>query len=320
MTFHRHAPARLRVALLIAGLFMANSCSNSPAGPPLPADLVFESDKDGNPEVYVMSESASEAVRLTDDHAEDRSPAWSPDGTKIMFASNRTGTYDLFVMDADGDNVQQITDHPGDEFDPDWSPDGSRIAFTLWPKGTHVPADQDMSAPVPESDIYVVDAAGGELEELIALDGWEETPVWSPDGGSILFQNTNDLFSFEIKTERMKMISKGTWMGGDWSADGERITYSKEVDEAGVEVGKKIFVAARDGGKQKQITNNDRIDTSPVWSPDGSSVAFVSSEALTMSSDISSEIYLIDISSEEITRVTSFGAITSSPDWRPTGE
>jgi Tol biopolymer transport system component len=47
--------------------------------------IVIVSDRDGNPEIYIMDDDGSYPVRLTYNLAGDFNPAWSPDGTQIAF-------------------------------------------------------------------------------------------------------------------------------------------------------------------------------------------------------------------------------------------
>ncbi len=97
--------------------------------------LAFSSDRDGNPEIYVMNVDGSNVVRLTDDPASDTQPAWSPDGKQIAFTSDRNGNSEIYVMDVEEAlqnvgsanvrhaNVRRLTDHPGDDMGPVWKPE-----------------------------------------------------------------------------------------------------------------------------------------------------------------------------------------------------
>ena len=70
--------------------------------------IVFDSERDGHEEVYVMDPDGSNQQRLT--HTSGRGeaswvPAWSPDRTRITFASDREGNLEIYVMDVNGSNV-----------------------------------------------------------------------------------------------------------------------------------------------------------------------------------------------------------------------
>ena len=80
--------------------------------------ILFGSDRDGTPEIYVMDADGANLVRLTTDAwvqilpvTEVTSLAWSPDGTKIAFIANRGGDRRIFVMNADGTDLVRLTDH-----------------------------------------------------------------------------------------------------------------------------------------------------------------------------------------------------------------
>ncbi len=92
--------------------------------------IAFESNRDGNYEIYVMNADGSGQTNLTNNPAFDFAPDWSPDGTKIAFHSERDSFLDaIYVMNADGSDQTKLTNHPSNNFDPAWSPDGSKIAF-----------------------------------------------------------------------------------------------------------------------------------------------------------------------------------------------
>ncbi len=73
--------------------------------------IVFQSFRDGQPEIYVMNADGSAQTRLTNNAAFNSAPAWSPDGTKILFTSTRDDPMSpsLYVMNADGSNPIRVT-------------------------------------------------------------------------------------------------------------------------------------------------------------------------------------------------------------------
>ena len=96
--------------------------------------ILFGSDRDGTPEIYVMDADGANLVRLTTDAWVQISPvtkvtslAWSPDGTRIAFIADRAGDRRIFVMNADGTNPINITNYPAGDGSPAWYPIGAMI-------------------------------------------------------------------------------------------------------------------------------------------------------------------------------------------------
>jgi dipeptidyl aminopeptidase/acylaminoacyl peptidase len=81
--------------------------------------IAFDSTRDGNSEIYVMSAEGNGQTRLTDNDAFDSSTSWSPDGEKIAFWSDRDGNAEIYVMNADdGSDVTRLTDDPASDTNP----------------------------------------------------------------------------------------------------------------------------------------------------------------------------------------------------------
>ena len=83
--------------------------------------IAFESNRDGNWEIYVMGSDGSNPRRLTNHAAADAYPSWSPDGQHIAFESNRDGNGEIYVMGSDGSNPRRLTNHAAADAYPSWS-------------------------------------------------------------------------------------------------------------------------------------------------------------------------------------------------------
>jgi Tol biopolymer transport system component len=84
------------------------------------AKIAFSSNRDGNPEIYVMNADGSGQTRLTNSPAADFEPAWSPDGTKIAFTTTRDGNYEIYTMNRDGSSPTRLTTDPATDRQPSW--------------------------------------------------------------------------------------------------------------------------------------------------------------------------------------------------------
>src|SRR5688572_8101341 len=138
--------------------------------------LVFTSERDGNPEIYLGDLRATTPRRLTTHTATDGEAALHPAGDRIVFVSMRSGTPRLWMMDTLGGSLDALPTGSAifiPERAPAWSPHGDRIAFTSARTGT--------------SQVFMVDATGGVATQVTSEAGGAFDPAWSATGMHILF-------------------------------------------------------------------------------------------------------------------------------------
>jgi Tol biopolymer transport system component len=170
----------------VSQLTFDSELDDQPTWSPDGSRIVFRSFRtlaSGN--IWVMNANGSNQVNITPDPLpatiDSRRPVWSPDGTRIAYASNESGTYDIWTMKSDGSDTRQLSTGEDLDTEPAWSPNGQSIVFRR-------------SFNAGTSDLFVVAAAGGQPVQL-AMPGEQRMPVWTPDGGRLVFVNHATLSS-----------------------------------------------------------------------------------------------------------------------------
>ena len=92
--------------------------------------LLYDSDLNGNGDLFIVSSDGGTPRQLTDDPADDVSPSWSPDGSQIAFHSFRTGNRDIFTINADGTGLAQVTTDTLSDRYAAWGPDDNTLAYS----------------------------------------------------------------------------------------------------------------------------------------------------------------------------------------------
>ena len=185
-----------------------------------------------------------------------------------------------------------------------WSPDGSALAFVG-----------------PGSDIYTVSANGDHLRPLTS--GAEALDLrWSHDGTRLLFtsrrEDNSDIYLMEADgSGQMRLTDHAADdFGAELSPDGARIVFVSGRQSGGSE----IYTMNADGsGVLRLGVDEDRggADFDPVWSPDGTKIAFWTSEPSVDLFDSPSTVYWMMADGSGVTAVGLSGA--RRPLWSPDG-
>jgi Tol biopolymer transport system component len=258
-----------RAVTLSAVLVVASLAVVGPAEATFPGvngKIAYQTDRDGNYEIYTINPDATNDTRITTNLALDSDPAWSPDGKQIAFVSNRDGNDEIYKMNADGTSQTRLTTNSASDREPAWSGDGTQIVFASTRVGGVF-------------HIYKMNADGTGVTPLTSSSGGADTqPAWSPDGKKIAFVSNRD-----GNNEIYKMNADGTLQTNltvdgaseerpSWAPYGTQIAFDSDLVGGSVDV----WVMNADGTNSFAVSGlgGPGFQGDPFWLPTASYVFF----------------------------------------------
>ena len=224
-------------------------------------------------------------------------PQLSPGASRAAFVLTQMDLQEdvyrshIWAVSTDGGDPVRLTDGPGRDTAPRWSPDGARLAFLSDRSGT--------------THLWLLDLDSGEPRQLTSIPGGASSPSWSPDGKSIAVVSRVQERPPSHDTRVARVITE--------------LRYRTE-EEGYVEAHRRhIFVIELEGQEVRQLTVGDWDDSWPTWSPDGRSIAFVSSRGENRDYTSVSDLWLVSSQSGEPQKLTRSLGPVHSPAWSPDG-
>jgi TolB protein len=277
--------------------------------------IAFGSNRDGDPDIYLIDVDGSNLTNLTPDPSQvlasilflmDKSvdgwPDWSPAGDQIVFSSSRTNimmrrvALNIFVMSDDGSDIRQFTDDVDMNILADWSPDNQSLLFS---------SDREGGL-----QLYIQNFEGNGTHKLTEGDMENDIPAWSPDGKKIAFESDKDgdfdIYVMEYPGGEITQLTNdpGTDSQPSWSPDGDRIAFTSDRDGDF-----EIYLMDADGGNVQQLTDNSVTDSASDWSPQGDRIAFISE------TQEGTRVFLVDTDGANVVQLTgSNGAVLPIED------
>ncbi|MBI5929447.1 MAG: PD40 domain-containing protein [Chloroflexi bacterium] len=255
--------------------------------------IIFISQIDDYQAIFVIKTDGTNIQQLTSSDFNPSDLAWSPDGSQIAFTSNSTEKLGLYVMNPDGSNITPITAGKRQINFFEWSPDSSKIAY---------------SGIV---GIYMTNRDGTQEKQISNLQALSLD--WSPDSTQLVIcsqpsgWDSPNLFVINADGSNEKQFEGIQAFSARWSPDNSKIVFAGRFGD--------IFSVNPAGNGIQQLTSSRLGDSNPVWSRDGSKIAFVC-EAHESDSNRNSTICVMKADGSDIRIVTDHWQ-SYSPQWRP---
>ena len=274
--------------------------------------IVYVSEADGNPDIYVVDADSGEANAVKRGPHSEFGPVWSPDGERIAFVTDASGSRDVNVILVEGQGGTLPVSPEGDgtgsnEGAPHWNPEGDRVAYVSDVEG--------------QADIYVSDLEGGGATRITSGEGRELLGDWSPDGQWLVFsrQGDDDVQGLWLRNPagvNLLQLTDGSDSDPVWSSDGDAIAFVR--DDFG---NRDIYLLRPENGDdwrgkvlEERWQNSAEEDHSPAWAPDGDTLAFVTTR------DGNAEVYVAEAGGDAPPqRLTINEAEDTDPVWSPDG-
>jgi Tol biopolymer transport system component len=224
--------------------------------------LAYDTDRNGNQDVYKVRLAGGEPEQLTNDPSDDFANTWSPDGREIAFHTFRNGNRDIYAVPASGGEPRTLVVSPAQERDGFWSPDGQRFFFASNRSGRY--------------ELY---------SQLRRGDGWGRPVRLTDDGGIYCVRSPDGKLILFLHHDRLAVVASGggkttdlVFRGpiagrerealvGTWAPDGRAVLLVLSPDSTG---GQQIWSLPLGSGAPRPVV---RVDDPGLFTGRGPMIA-----------------------------------------------
>ena len=240
----------------------------------------------------------------------------------IVFSrSGEKTAQDIWKMRGDGRGAKRLTHGSRHEVSPVISPDGHWIAFVR-------------QHPFGEASTLWLMRRDGTDKRRFATNVYPAGQLdWSPMSEEIVYVGSvggpeTDLYAVDVSdsTTRRITTTPSLWeREPDWSPNGTQIAYAA-MPPGGYNVQSTfdVYSIDADGSEPVQLTDHERNDDRPSWSPDSESIVFRSSRddgCEGCEDDHTTNLYIMDADGSDEIRVSNVNSSTTlGAEWSPDGE
>ena len=292
----------------------------SPDGSKVLFGISYESVEENrsNMDLYVMNPDGSDVKRITRTSGSESSYCWIDGGKKIAFIYAPDGVAQVWVMNADGSGRKQVTDLEKGVSGFLLSPDESKMLLV-----SNIKYSREAKDVYPD-----LPKATGRVIDDMMYKHWDQwvTEIPHPfiaDFNGVKTTNVTDIMADEPRYES-PMLPFGGIESFAWTPDSKSVVYTsrkKEGKEYAISTNSDLYLYNTEDGSTRNLTEGMMgYDTNPVFSPDGTKLAWLSMEHDGYESD-KNRIFTLDMASGEKTDLTAEWDYTADNiAWAPDGK
>lgn len=253
-------------------------------------------------QIFLMRTTGGEAVQLTKHKSPVGNYRWSPDGGRIFFTAPRIKSKDEEKNIKDGSDAFFVDEGPNGQNVSEWSHlwmmdlesrtetpllEEERLigGFDISPCGKKLLVtfrSSNRRNAGYTSEIYLIDTTDKKPIRLTDNKAPEQSPLWSPDGGSFIYLAADDgtwlnrntkIWLMDMQTRSSRLLSgsfegsiRGTW----WTPDGGSILFNGQQG-----TNTNLFLLEVAGGAIRQLTDVEGTLRVSALSKDRTRMAYV---------------------------------------------
>jgi uncharacterized repeat protein (TIGR01451 family) len=226
--------------------------------------------------IYTVKPDGTDEKLFSQIPSDAQTPEWSPDGTKLAFHVTRfvgclLKPSEISIINADGTGLLQVANNASSP-NLTWSPSGDQIAYIGNSPSVNV---EGINA------VHIANTDGSGFYRLPGSPSGLYSVDWSPDGMKFVYSTGREIFVMNADaTNQTQLTTMQQTPDGEtrdinprWSPDGTKILLTRFTNSFS---GTYRLNAA--GSNLRRLFNFS--SGTPVWSPDGLSVALVESNEI----------------------------------------